>query len=108
LKSTPRTVPVDTQQKLLIEYKRFNVLFDRAGGILHAKNHLMLHLFQEIRYFGNARFYHTYQDESFNGILAKIARSCHRLNWAEVVFNKLHTISQLLKDRVAQIASRTS
>jgi hypothetical protein len=108
MKSSPRTVPRDTQEKLFMEYKRFNVLFTRSGGIMHAKNHLMLHLFQEVSHFGNARFYHTYLDESFNGTLAKIARSCHRLNWSEVVFNKISTATQLQQERLRAIVESTT
>ena len=108
LKTTPRSVPLETQQKSLIEYKRFNVLFARAGGELHPKNHLMLHCFQEVKHFGNPKWYHCYLDESFNGVIAKIARSCHRLSWATVVFHKVTTASKLQKERIALALARTS
>ena len=101
LKNCKRNVPLETQEQLLVEYKRFNVLFSRAGGHLNPKNHLMLHLIQGLDFHGNARYYHTYNDESFNGVIARIARSCHRLCWSEVIFRKVFTASLLELERRA-------
>ena len=38
----------------------------------------MLHLIQRMGALGNAKHYMTYKDESWNGVLAKIAATCHR------------------------------
>jgi hypothetical protein len=69
--------------------------FSRAGGALKPKWHLMLHCIQKITFFGNPRFYWTYKDEGTNGVLAKIARSCHRRFWQEAVHNKFACCKQL-------------
>jgi len=45
---------------------------------------------QRSRHQGNPRFYATFLDESLNGNIAKIARSCHRRTWLKRVFVKFH------------------
>ena len=95
LRGSPRDMDEASQKKALFHYVRFTVLFDRCGGNLTPKFHLLLHQIQEYKYFGNSRHYHTYADESFNSVIAKIARSCHRLCWAQSVFKKLSVARQL-------------
>ena len=41
---------------------------------------------------GNPRCYSTFLDEHFNGMVAKIARSCHRSRWEYQVFAKFHRV----------------
>ena len=89
LRESPRDMDGPARQNALFHYMRFVVLFDRCGGNLTPKFHLLIHQIQEYKYFGNARYYHTYSDESFNSTIAKIARACHRLCWAESVFKKI-------------------
>lgn len=89
LRESPRDMDAPARQKALFHYMRFVVLFDRCGGHLTPKFHLLLHQIQEYKYFGNARYYHTYADESFNSTIAKIARASHRRCWGETVFKKV-------------------
>lgn len=95
LRESPREMDENAQSKALFHYSRFMVLFDRCGGSLTPKFHLLIHQVQEYKYFGNARFYHTYADESFNSVIAKLARASHRLCWSESVFKKLAVAREL-------------
>jgi len=89
LREAPRNISDEDQYRALFHYKRFVVLFDRAGGHLTPKFHLLFHQLQECSLFGNPRYYHTYADESFNKLVARVARSCHRMCWGEGIFKKL-------------------
>ena len=89
LRESPRNMSDDQQKQALFHYSRFIVLFDRCGGNLTPKFHLLIHQVQEYKIFGNARYYHTYADESFNAVVAQLARASHRLCWAESIFKKL-------------------
>lgn len=95
LRTSPRDMDDASRQKALFHYTRFVILFDRCGGNLTPKFHLLVHQVQEYKHFGNARYYHTYVDESFNGLVAKMARASHRLCWAESVFKKLSVARKL-------------
>lgn len=95
LHTSPRDMDEPSRQRALFHYSRFIVLYDRCGGGLTPKFHLLVHQVQEYEYFGNCRFYHTYADESFNSLIAKIARACHRRSWAENVFKKLSVARHL-------------
>ena len=101
LKHNNRAVPRDTQKLMLLHYQRFFTLFDRAGGNIVPKFHLMHHSICQIEEYGNPRYFATYVDESFNGVIANIARSCHRRTWADSIFKKLSAIQQLDKGRLA-------
>lgn len=81
LKVDTRRFSEDTVTQLMRNYLHFASLFERAGGCLVQKHHLMLHCVQNSRTHGNPRMYTTYRSESFNGVLARIARACHRKNW---------------------------
>ena len=43
---------------------------------------------------GNPRFYHTFSDENYNGILARIAAVTHPMRFGETVFRKTFLKSQ--------------
>ena len=90
-----RRVSRETQFEMLQTYSRFVVLFDRAGGEHIPKTHLMFHCILEAGVRGNPKFYHTYRDEWLNGVIAKIARSCHRTNWSFNVFKKISISKQI-------------
>ena len=72
-------------QKAFNHFTKFLSFYSKAGGPLTPKCHFMLHLIQRTVYKGNPRMYTTYRDESFNGLIAKIARSCHRRTWMNAI-----------------------
>ena len=76
MESNNRKFCEKTVAELLFNYLRFASLYERAGGNYVAKHHLMVHCIRDSIRFGNPRFYTTYRSESFNGLLAAMARSC--------------------------------
>lgn len=87
LKSEQRIMSREQATAALQHYNRFLTLYEKAGGALVPKCHMMFHLIQRSLSKGNPRYYSTYRDETFNGVLAKVARSCHRRTW----FNAIHS-----------------
>ena len=71
-KSTMRMSEEETGN-LMAEYLHFAILYERAGGDLVHKFHLMCHAIHFTRKHGNLRLHSTYRSESFNGVLARIA-----------------------------------
>ena len=70
-------------------------MFYRAGGSLKHKVHLMRHLVDNVGLTGNPRFFKAYYNESINGTLARIARSCHRRRWNELVHKEYNIMLSL-------------
>ena len=82
-------------QALLDAYTRHVNMRVRAGGEVQPKHHLMLHLVQRCLRFGNPKYYWTYRDESSNGIVTKIARSCYRRRFMMAVHDKFKWLTAL-------------
>ena len=101
IKSSSRQVSPGYQQSMLQAYTRFFILYDRAAGNVTPKFHLMLHSIGQVAAFGSPKYFATYVDETFNGVLAGIAKHCHKLVWAETVFTRLSAIRQLDINRFA-------
>ena len=78
----------------------FLSFFSKAEGPLTSKCHFMFHLIQRSLYKGNPKKYSTYRDESFNGLIARIARSCHRRTWANVIHWKCQALHKKSHDYV--------
>jgi hypothetical protein len=108
MKSATRQVSSDHHTAMLQSYSRLFVLYERAGGNVTPKFHLMLHAIGQVPTFGCPKYFATYVDESFNGVLANIAKSCHKLTWAESIFNKLSAINQLDARRLAGFGQKHS
>ena len=89
LHDAPRVLPWETRRDLFTLFMRHTHLFHRAGGLLKPKHHLMVHMIQRCGVAGNPLTYHTYRDESLNGTIAKIARSCHRWTFGETTTGNL-------------------
>jgi len=92
---SPQIMPEADQERLLNVYVRHCVMYLRAGGIFVPKHHLMIHCIQRISYLGNPRFYHCYHDESLNGVVVKIAKSCHRMRFMHTVHEKFRWAGKL-------------
>ena len=90
LDSPGRKFELEQSQHAFEVYLRFATLYQRAGGKMVQKFHLMIHLFQDTIRKGNPRSYSTYRDETINRIIAAIARSCHRQSWTESIFRKMN------------------
>jgi hypothetical protein len=75
--SSERNLNWSSRQQMLDLFLRFSHLYVRGGGQLVPKFHAMIHLLQWAHIHGNPKYYHTYRDESLNGLIAKIGKSCH-------------------------------
>jgi hypothetical protein len=95
IRDSPRLMPLAEQQQLLDAYVRHCMTFTRAGGVLVPKHHLMIHCIQRIAFLGNPRFYHCYHDESLNGVVVKIAKSCHRMTFMRSVHEEFRWAGKL-------------
>jgi hypothetical protein len=69
-------------------YMRHEMLCRRAGMRSLPKHHCMQHLVKRICFKGNPLSYSTYRDESLNGVIARIAASCHRRTFGMSVHEK--------------------
>jgi len=92
IKANDRNMSPANQRLLKGHFLKAAILYDRAAGVLRPKWHIMLHACDRISHFGSPRYYWTYKDESINGVVAKIARSCHRRAWAETVHRKYNLL----------------
>ena len=95
LKTSQRKLDDEALERMFVAYYRFATLYSRADGNVVGKVHLMFHLIIGARRKGNPRFYSTYMDESFNGVLAKIARCTHKLDWYRGIFKKVSVFNKL-------------
>ena len=95
LSENPRHMTQDALRSLMNSYLLHASLYDRSGGSYAPKHHLMVHCVQRALYLGNPRAYTTYRDESLNGVIAKIAATCHSAVFAESVHRKVSIVTQL-------------
>jgi hypothetical protein len=93
-----RTFSRKQVQEALGTYLRFLRFYSKADGPITPKCHFMIHLIQRALFKGNPRKYSTYRDESFNGLIAKIARACHRRTWANVIHWKCQGLHKKHRD----------
>ena len=97
-----RLVDAGTCQRLFDHYNRFICLCARAELPLLPKAHLMYHLLQRALIRGNPRVYATYIDESYNGTIAQVCRSCHRRGWALAVYRKVEMMQSMADARTPE------
>ena len=95
IRTSPRLMTRDQQQELLNAFIRHCSMYERAGGHLVAKHHLMLHCIQRIGVLGNPKYYSCYRDESLNGVLIKISRRAHRMTFMDTVHIKFMILGYL-------------
>ena len=81
MRTQPRVMPPTVVQEFVDLGKRVFSLREFAGVPFRPKFHLMLHMCADARFAGNPHYYHTFLDEDYNGRLAKLAATCHRLTW---------------------------
>ena len=101
--AAPRVLAEDTRLLMWAAYMRHLVLYVRAGGQLRPKHHLMMHLLHATKWLGNPRYYATYKDESLNGVIARIGRSCHRTHFGMSVHLKYNIMRHLRGDRAVDL-----
>ena len=90
-----RNFPPDVRLIFFQRYMKFSCLLDRAVLPVIPKVHLGFHMVHKAGERGHPRLQSTYKFESTNGVLARIARSCHRANWAMQMHSKCAIMQQL-------------
>lgn len=95
VQSLPRSISRSQQQSLLVSFLSHCSFLKRAGADLKPKHHIMLHCIQRCGHLGSPKWYHTYRDESLNGIIGTIAAASHRTTFSSSVFSKFGVMQQL-------------
>ena len=95
IRESPRVMTLEQQQSLMNAYLRHMRLWIRCDGHIVPKHHYMIHLIIGIGKHGNPRFYWTYRDESLNGIVTKLAKSCHRMTFMSSTHDKFKWLDVL-------------
>jgi hypothetical protein len=103
LKEHGRVVPREAQLELWSCLMKHTSLYMRSGGKFMPKHHQMMHAVHNIARHGNPRYYHTYRDESLNGVIAKIGRSCHRTAFGLSVHMKFNVLASLLGNAAVEL-----
>ncbi len=104
MNSCGRCVGSLTAHKMFDSYQAFINLLDRAGVPLTPKCHLSIHMFQKVYKKGNPRFYSTYRDESYNGVIGRIASSVHQSVFPRAVLKKIHIMERLALNQAIEKA----
>ncbi len=94
MRSAPRRLSAQQAQQLVDAAKQAMAHREAAGIGLSPKWHLMLHIVAKAFEWGNPHYYSTFLDESLNGLLAKMAKACHRLTWHRSVLAAFRWASQ--------------
>ena len=106
LESNPRSMGRPQREALWNAYIKHVTLYLRAGGSFMPKHHLMLHLLKRVFRRGNPKCYGTYKDESLNGVIARIARSCHRSCFGLSVHLKYSILQQITGELSHELKAR--
>jgi hypothetical protein len=85
----PRRMSLNSRRLLVQAAVNHVTLYKAAGGHLVHKHHGVLHMAVDAGRTGNPRHISTYEDESENGVVAKIGLRCHGLTFAKSVFERL-------------------
>ena len=88
------SVPTAEQQCMFDAYVRHVTLFNKGGGALKPKHHILFHMVWQTAVRGNPKMFTTYRLESLNGVLAKVARSCHRACWETRLHQQFAVLQQ--------------
>ena len=81
MRSSQKVMSPQELQTLVDNATRAFSLRDQAGIPWAPKWHMFLHMCHRAHKFGNPQYQSTFLDESYNGRLAEIAGSCHRMTW---------------------------
>ena len=85
-RSCGRKVPDETLRQMLNCAIRHNRCFQFGGGVLHTKHHYWIHLIHQSKILGNPRLRSTMPNESLNGVVANVGKTCHRATFTVSVF----------------------
>ena len=81
-------VPESECARAVAAVANHNAMYQQAGGVLAPKHHLLWECAAGMHRNGNPRFYSTYADESFNGVIKRVAQTVHPRYFSERVLCK--------------------
>ena len=99
IKDSGRVMTLVQRKDLMHNYLRHARLYFKAGGKPTPKHHLCLHLFISMATKGNPKYFHTYRDETLNGLIAKLCAAVHRFVFHTEVHRRFANLQQLRRDR---------
>ena len=94
-KEHARFMPINAKVELFNAAVNHVVLYKKAGGHLVYKHHALLHLTQLVCSHGNPSYFHTYQDEHENGLMARVGEIVHASTFAISCFERIHLQQRL-------------
>ena len=89
MEDNPRKMSMHARRALLASAINHVVLYKQAGGHLVPKHHSWIHMALEAGVTGNPKVISTYEDESENGVLSRIAVAVHPSTFAISSFQRL-------------------
>ena len=99
-KQEQRQMPIGTQIELFSEAINHVVLYKASGSHMVYKHHAFPHLTALSCSHGNPSYFSTYQDESENGLIAKIGEAVHPRTFPISTFERLHLADRLDRARL--------
>ena len=96
IREEQRIFSPEVRSELFYCCQRFLVQYQAAGCHETPKFHMFMHLSLDTLETGNPAYFHTYPDESLNGMLSKVARSTHPRTFCLSVFQKIFAAGSLL------------
>ena len=102
-KAEKRTMSIGCRIELFSEAINHVVLYKASGSHMVYKHHAFLHLTALACFHGNPSYFSTYEDESENGLIAKIAEAVHARTFAMSTFERLHLADRLDRARVPNV-----
>ena len=92
MRQSPRVMPKALVQEFVDCIKRSVALTEEAEVPSSPKAHLMMHFAHLASELGNPAHYQTFWDEDYNGRLAKLAATCHRITFYRRVLTGFRTV----------------
>ena len=90
-----RTLSPQQLQQLHNAYYVFVAMYVECQGHCVPKFHLMFHLVIRAAQTGNCKWYHTFYNESYNGFIARVAKSTHRRTMYDLCHWKISVLQTL-------------
>jgi hypothetical protein len=93
MEGEPRRMSLISRRLLVDSVVNHVVFYKAAGGHLVSKHHGALHMALAAGNTGNPRHISTYEDESENGVVAKIGLHVHGSTFSKSVFERLELLN---------------
>ena len=89
MENEPRRISTKAAQTMIASIVNHVAFYQDAGGHMVYKHHGAIHMALNAQWQGNPRHVSTYEDESENGVCARIGLRAHGLTFAKSVFERI-------------------